>query len=126
MRFSYTIIDCYPHDIYIAACFYGFELNPLQEDAGLHADLRRFLTVIYRKANLPAATFKEPEIISRCVDAFVANGFNDEKSVVEACEYINSDDLHLKTANIPLKLIAIIYKTILDLREPVSSEVRFK
>jgi hypothetical protein len=65
-------------------------------------------------------------IISRCVDAFVPNGFNDEKSVVEACEHINIDDLHLKTANIPLKLIAIIYKTILDLRKPVSSEVRFK
>ena len=66
--------------------------------ANAHPDLRRFIEGIYDKANLPEAHFNKRYIITRCVDAFVANGFIDVQSVVDQCEYINLDDLSLKEA----------------------------
>ena len=59
----------------------------------------------------------------RCVDAFVANGFVDEQSVVDQCEYINNDDLSLKEAKVPFKLVAMTYQTISDFRKKAPSEV---
>ena len=102
----------------VCLILFGDNISDSQSDADSHQDLRRFLNALYMKANLPATTFDQQEIVSRCVHAFVSNGFEDEQSVVEACEVINADDLSLKTVNIPLKLIAIIYKTILELRKP--------
>jgi hypothetical protein len=58
--------------------------------------------------------------VSRCVDSFVKNGYADEHSVVDDCEVINNDDLSLKVANIPLRFLNAIYKTILDLRKPAA------
>jgi len=88
-----------------------------QDVADPYPDLRRFLDAIYEKANLAAANFNQRDIITRCIDVFVANGFEDEQSIVDACEVINSDDLSLTGANISLKLVAIIYKRILELRK---------
>ena len=95
-----------------------------QDAADPYPDLRRFLGAIYEKANLAAANLNQRDIITRCIDVFVANGFVDEQSIVEQCEAINSDDLSLKAANIPFKLVAIIYKTILELRKTAAIEVR--
>ena len=94
-----------------------------QDVADPYPDLRRFLDAIYEKANLAAANFNQRDIVTRCIDAFVANGFEDEQSIVEQCESINSDDLSLKAANIPFKLVAIIYKTIQELRKTAAIEV---
>ena len=93
--------------------------------ADSYPDLRRFLDAIYAKANLPAANFNQRDIVTRCIDVFVANGFEDEQSVIDQCEFINSDDLSLKGANIPFKLVAIIYKTILEFRKSAAIEVWF-
>ena len=95
-----------------------------QDAADPYPDLRRFLDAIYEKANLAAANFNQRDIVTRCIDAFVANGLENEQRIVDACEVINSDDLSLKAANIPLKLVAIIYKTILELRKTAAIEVR--
>ena len=95
-----------------------------QDVADPYPDLRRFLDAIYEKANLAAANLNQRDIITRCIDVFVANGFVDEQSIVEQCESINSDDLSLKGANIPFKLVAIIYKTIQELRKTAAIEVR--
>ena len=94
-----------------------------QDVADSYPDMRRFLDAIYEKAKLSAAKFNQHDIVTRCIDAFVANGFEDEQSIVDACEVINSDDLSLKGANIPLKLVAIIYKTIQELRKTAAIEV---
>ena len=88
-----------------------------QDVADPYPDLRRFLDAIYEKANLSSVIFNQRDIVSRCIDVFVSNGFRDEQSVVEACEFTNCDDLVLREANIPFKLVAIIYKTILEFRK---------
>ena len=92
--------------------------------ADSYPDLRRFLDAIYANANLPAANFNQRDIVKRCIDVFVANGFGDEQSVVDACEFINNDNLSLTKANIPLRLVAIIYKTIQEFRKSAAIEVR--
>ena len=94
-----------------------------QDVADPYPDLRRFLDAIYEKSNLAAANFNQRDIVKRCIDAFVAHGLEDEQSIVDACEVINSDNLSLIGANIPLKLVAIIYKTILELRKTAAIEV---
>ncbi len=66
--------------------------------ANAHPDLRRFIEGIYDKANLPEAHFNKRSIVTRCVEAFVVDGFVDVQSVVDQCEYINLDDLSLKEA----------------------------
>jgi len=86
-----------------------------------YPDLRRFLGAIYEKADLAVANSNQCDIITLCIDAFVAN---DEQSIVEQCEFINSDGLSVKAANIPFKLVIIIYKTILELRKTATIEVR--
>ena len=89
-----------------------------QDVADPYPDLRRFLDAIYEKANLPAPDFNQRDlVITRCIKAFVANGLRDEQSVVNMCEYINSDDLALKEAKVPILLVAMIYQTILDFRK---------
>ena len=95
-----------------------------QDVADPYPDLRRFLDAIYQNANLAAANLKQRDIVTRCIDAFVANGYVDKQSIVEQCEFINSDDLSLKAANIPFKLVTIIYKRILELRKTAAIEVR--
>jgi hypothetical protein len=55
----------------------------------------------------------------------VANGFEDEQSVTASCEYIYSDELSLKEAKVPLRLVAIIYQTIADFRKSPSIEVLY-
>ena len=89
-----------------------------QDDAETNADLRWFLNAVYKKANLPAEKFNQHEIITRCIDAFVSNGFEDEQNIVAACEYINSDDLSLK-------VVAIIYQTTVDFRKSLPIEVHY-
>ena len=96
-----------------------------QDDPETNADLRCFLNAVYKKANLPAEKFNQHEIITRCIDAFVSNGFEDEQSIAAACEYINSDDLSLKEAKVPLKLVAIIYQTIVDFRKSLPIEAHY-
>ena len=91
--------------------------------ADSYPDLRRFLDAIYAKANLSAANFNQRDIVARCIDAFVANGLEDEQSVVDACEFISNDNLSLMKANVPIKLVAIIYKTILEFRKSAAIEV---
>jgi hypothetical protein len=94
-----------------------------QDIADAHPDLRRFIDGIYDRANLPEAHFNKRDIVTRCVNVFVANGFLDEKSVVDQCEYINNDDLSLKEAKVPFKLVAMTYQTISDFRKKAPSEV---
>ena len=94
-----------------------------QDVADPYPDLRRFLDAIYEKANLAAANFNQRDIVTRCIDAFVANGLEDEQRIVDACEVINSDDLSLKAAKVPILLIAMIYKTILEFRKKAPNQV---
>ena len=94
-----------------------------QDIADAHPDLRRFIDGIYDKAKLPEAHFNKRDIVTRCVNVFVANGFVDEQSVVDQCEYINNDDLSLKEAKVPFKLVAMTYQTISDFRKKAPSEV---
>ena len=94
-----------------------------QDAADPYPDLRRFLNAIYEKANLPPADFNQQDIVTRCINAFVSNGLRDEQSVVTSCEYINSDDLSLKVAKVPIIFVAIIYQTILDFRKKAPIEV---
>jgi hypothetical protein len=94
-----------------------------QDIADAHPDLRRFIDGIYDRAKLPEAHFNKRDIVTRCVNVFVANGFVDEQSVVDQCEYINNDDLSLKEAKVPFKLVAMTYQTISDFRKNAPSEV---
>ena len=94
-----------------------------QDIADAHPDLRRFIDGIYDKAKLPEAHFNKSDIVTRCVNVFVANGFVDEQSVLSSCEYIKNDNLSLTKADIPLKLVALTYQTILDLRKKAPGEV---
>ena len=94
-----------------------------QDIADAHPDLRRFIDGIYDRANLPETHFNKRDIVTRCVNAFVANGFADEQSVLSSCEYINMDDLSLKEAKVPIKLVAMTYQTIMDFRKKAPSEV---
>ena len=88
-----------------------------QDVADPYPDMRRFLDAIYKKANLSAANFNQHDIVTRCIDAFVSNGFRDEQSVADACEFINCDDLCLKEAKVPILLVAMIYRAIIALRK---------
>jgi hypothetical protein len=94
-----------------------------QDVADPYPDLRRFLDAIYEKANLPAPVFNQRDLVTRCIKAFVDQGMRDEQSVVNMCEYINSDDLKLKEANVPILLVGMIYQTILDFRKKAPNQV---
>eukprot|EP01036_Dinobryon_divergens_P027427 gene27427-36200_t len=85
-----------------------------------HQDLRSFLASSYEEAGL-SGDDKE-EIVSSCVRCFVINGYKSMESVEAACKHISSDDLNLKAAKIPHKLITVIYNRILDMRNTVSQE----
>ena len=94
-----------------------------QDIADAHPDLRRFIDGIYDRAKLPEAHFNKRDIVTCCVNVFVTNGFVDEQSVVDQCENINNDDLSLKEAKVPFKLVAMTYQTISDFRKKAPSEV---
>ncbi len=94
-----------------------------QDVADPYPDLRRFLNAIYEKADLPEANFNQRDIVTHCINAFVTNGFKNEKSVVDNCEDINNDDLSLKGPNIPFILVTNIYKTIKEFRKAPNIEV---
>jgi hypothetical protein len=128
---QYTYLDWYPvkHCPSIIVCVEGCgvanAIPPLlsQDVADPYPDLRRFLDAIYEKANLPVPVFNQRDLVTRCINAFVAQGMRDEQSVVNMCEYINSDDLALKEAKVPILLIGMIYQAILDFRKKAPSQV---
>ena len=91
-----------------------------QDDAdSSYPDLRFFLGNIYEKAKLPTAKRDKREIVDRCVDAFVFHGYEDEQSVAESSDFIKDDVLKLKDANVPHKLVVLIYSTILEFTKKV-------
>ena len=95
--------------------------STLQQDDGdsSYPELRQFLGNIYEKAKLPTAKRDKREIVDRCVDAFVFHGYEDEQSVAESSDSIKDDVLKLKDANVPHKLIVLIYSTILEFTKKV-------
>ncbi len=95
--------------------------STLQQDDGdsSYPELRRFLGNIYEKAKLPTAKRDKREIVNRCIDAFVFHGYEDEQSVAESSESIKDDVLKLKDANVPHKLVVLIYSTILEFAKKV-------
>lgn len=66
---------------------------------------------------------EQQEIASRCLSCFVSKGFTSKQAVVEQCELIHSDDLALRQAKIPQKLVLNIYRTIHGMRKPPPSDV---
>ena len=97
-----------------------FQSTLQQDDAdSSYPDLRFFLGNIYEKAKLPTAKRDKREIVDRCVDAFVFHGYEDEQSVAESSESIKDDVLLLKDANVPHKLVVLIYSTILEFTKKV-------
>ena len=87
----------------------------------LYPELSEFLcSIINETVNPSAPVFQQRVIVSRCIDRFVANGYKDEKSIADACERINNDDLGLSTAIVPTDIINSIYKAIVSMRKQVS------
>eukprot|EP01036_Dinobryon_divergens_P024535 gene24535-32997_t len=84
----------------------------------LYPELSDFLcSIINETVNPSAPVFQQRVIVSRCIDRFVANGYKDEKSIVDACECINNDDLSLSTAIVQTDIVNSIYKAIISMRK---------
>ena len=88
-----------------------------------YPELRGNVDSMYERVNLDPATFDQEDIVSRCVDRFVANGYKDVKSVKGDCESIRSDVLAFTGAGIPVRLITCIYKTITDITKAPVCEI---
>eukprot|EP01035_Chromulina_nebulosa_P026899 gene26900-35290_t len=85
-----------------------------------YADLKDFLDSIIVVESSVAS--EQREIASRCLSCFVSKGFTSKQAVVERCEVIHSDDLALRQAKVPLKLVLNIYRTIHGMRKPPTSD----
>ena len=66
---------------------------------------------------------EQNEILDRCMNSFVSNGYETVQSLLENCEHINidSDGLNLIDSNVPFEVVSAIYQTIRGMSKPLST-----
>ena len=83
-------------------------------------EVRVFLQDILRDFDTQEAVIAA---VNRCVQCFVLCGYDSLQSVVDDCENIDPDDLHLSLFGIRPDLIAIVYDAIRNMRKPAVDQV---